>query len=192
MDGPGTVRDHLEQLDCEASPHHEAWVAWSIDGWMTSSAGAYHAALDALCHHPTVGPPPGDVVRGHPRGPRPDYLEHVDTPNVGGKPHINLVCDLPSLKGIAGGLHETENGHVLTINELRAVACDCSLNRIVLGPNGGDHRCRSAAPRSSNHPETGPDRTGPSLHLEGATVTLAGATPIVEHWANGGRTRPAI
>jgi Domain of unknown function (DUF222) len=141
VDGPGTVRDHLEQLELRGvSASRSLGGMVRVDGWMTSSAGdAFLAALDALM------PPPGPDDARTPRQRRHDaledlardYLEHVDTPNVGGeKPHINLVCDLPSLKGIAGGLHETENGHVLTINELRAVACDCSLSRIVLGPDG--------------------------------------------------------
>jgi hypothetical protein len=63
------------------------------------------------------------------------YLDH-NTATVGGeRPHINIVCDLPALQGIAGGLHETESGRVITIAELRALACDASISRIVLGPD---------------------------------------------------------
>ena len=80
---------------------------------------------------------PGSVVTMPSKTWPATILDHGDTPTVGGeKPHINLVCDLPALQGIAGGLHETENGHILTVQELRALACDCSLSRIVFGPDG--------------------------------------------------------
>jgi hypothetical protein len=69
-----------------------------------------------------------DLARG--------YLDHADTPVVGGeKPHINLVCDLPALRGVAGDRHETENGEVIDVDTLRAAACDSSVSRIVLGPD---------------------------------------------------------
>ena len=110
-----------------------------VDGWMTSTAGAaFLAALDALM------PPPRPDDTRTPRQRRHDaledlarsYLDYADPPSVGGeKPHINLICDLPALQGIAGGVHETENGRLLTVNELRALSCDCSLSRIVIGPD---------------------------------------------------------
>jgi hypothetical protein len=110
-----------------------------VDGWMTKIAGqALLTALDAL----TPPPSPDD-----PRSPRQrrhdaladlarDFLDHGRTPVVGGeRPHLTLVCDLPALQGVAGGLHQTETGEVLTVSELRTLACDCSLNRIVFGPD---------------------------------------------------------
>jgi hypothetical protein len=55
---------------------------------------------------------------------------------VGGeKPHIGLHADLDALRGIAGGLHETENGEIVDINTIRMIGCDCSITRIVLGPD---------------------------------------------------------
>lgn len=110
-----------------------------IDGWMTPIAGqALLNALDAL-----MPPPEIEDVRA-PRQRRHDaledlargFLDHGQTPTVGGeKPHISLVCDLPALQGIAGGLHETETGQILTVNQLRTLVCDCSLSRVVLGPD---------------------------------------------------------
>jgi hypothetical protein len=141
VDGPGTIRDQLEQMGLRGVSASESLGGMiRVDGWMTTTAGlAFLAAIDALMPPPL----PGDTRT--PRQRRHDaiedlarhYLEHGDTPTVGGeKPHINLVCDLPALQGIAGGLHETENGHVITVQELRALACDCSLSRIVFGPEG--------------------------------------------------------
>jgi hypothetical protein len=46
-----------------------------------------------------------------------------------------VVCDLDSLRGVAGGLHETENGEVIDVATVRALACDSSVSRIVLGPD---------------------------------------------------------
>ena len=66
------------------------------------------------------------------------YLDHSETPIVGGeKPHINIHCDLPALQGMAGGLHESEFGEVIPISDLRRLACDASVTRIVLGPDSG-------------------------------------------------------
>jgi len=106
---------------------------------MTRLAGqAVITALDALM------PSPYEDDTRTPRQRRHDalenltchYLEHPDTPTVGGeKPHVNLVCDLPALQGIPGGLHETENGQLLTIAQLRTITCDCSLSRIIPGPD---------------------------------------------------------
>jgi hypothetical protein len=110
-----------------------------VDGWMTRLAG--EGLITALN---TLVPPPGEDDTRTPRQRRHDaledlarhYLEGPDTPTVGGeKPHVNLVCDLPALQGIPGGLHQTETGQLLTISQLRTITCDCSLSRIVLGPD---------------------------------------------------------
>ena len=110
-----------------------------VDGWMTRLAGAaFRAATEAFM------PPPDPDDPRTPRQRRHDaiedltrhFLDHADTPTVGGeKPHVNVVCDLPALHAIAGGLNETEDGRLLTITELRTITCDCSLSRIVLGPD---------------------------------------------------------
>ena len=141
VDGPGTIRDAREQLETRGVSLSETLGGMGyIEGWTTPSAlHALRAAFDAFM------PPPSPDDTRTPRQRRHDaledlarhYLEHGDTPTVGGeKPHINLVCDIPALQGIAGGLHETENGHVITVQELRTLACDCSLSRIVFGPDG--------------------------------------------------------
>jgi hypothetical protein len=139
VDGPGTVLDELDEMDLRgisASVSRGGMVR--VDGWMTSLAGqAFIAVINALM------PPPRYGDDRTPRQRRHDALEDLarnfldrgDTPIAGGeRPHVNLVCDIDALQGIAGGLHETENGQVLTVNELRAIACDSSVSRIVLGP----------------------------------------------------------
>lgn len=108
-----------------------------IDGWLTPLAyQALYTAFDTL----TAPPAPDD-----PRTPRQrrhdaledlarNYLENTDTPTVGGeRPHINIVCDLQALAGVAGGRHETEDGDIIDIPTLRALACDSAVSRIVLG-----------------------------------------------------------
>ena len=141
VDGPGTIRDQLEQLAMRGISGSQSLSGMiRVDGWMTTTAGlAFLAAIDAFM------PPPSPDDTRTPRQRRHDavedlarhYLEHGDTPTVGGeKPHINLVCDIPALQGIAGGLHETEDGRILTLHELRSLSCDCSLSRLVLGADG--------------------------------------------------------
>jgi Domain of unknown function (DUF222) len=93
------------------------------DGDLTAVAKeTLGTALDALMA------PPGPEENRTPRQRRHDaledlarfYLDHHDTPQVGGdKPHINILCDLAALAGIAGGLHETETGQVLTVDQIR-------------------------------------------------------------------------
>lgn len=110
-----------------------------VDGWLTVTAGeALQAALDANM------PPPRDGDTRTPRQRRHDALENLcrdwldngATPTVGGeKPHIFVHSDLEALKGIAGGLHETEGGDILDVDTLRMIACDCSVTRIILGPD---------------------------------------------------------
>lgn len=109
-----------------------------VDGWLTPEAyQVVQTALDALM------PPPGDGEERSPRQRRHDaladlaraFLDGGDTPMVGGeRPHLSLICDLPALQGVAGGVHEYEDGEVVTVGDLRRVACDCSLSRIVFGP----------------------------------------------------------
>ncbi len=63
------------------------------------------------------------------------FLEGTASSEVGGeKPHVNIHVDLPALKGVAGGVHETETGHVLGVDTVRQLACDASVSRIVLSP----------------------------------------------------------
>jgi hypothetical protein len=197
IDGPGTVMGEREQLEWRGISASKSLNGMlRVDGWMTPLAGAtLLAALDAL----TPPPAPGDD-----RTPRQrrhdaledlarDYLDHADTPQVGGeKPHINIVCDLPALRGIAGGLHETEDAHLLTVDDLRMLACDSSVCRIVLGPSaeiidvGRRTRVVPAALRRAviardRHCTWGECDRGPrwcDIHH-------------VQHWADGGPTEPS-
>jgi hypothetical protein len=64
------------------------------------------------------------------------FLETTNTTTSGGeKPHLNIHVDLDALKGEPGGLHETTDGHVLSVETIRQIACDCSIVRIVFGPD---------------------------------------------------------
>lgn len=110
-----------------------------VDGWLTQTAGeAFETVLDAL-----MAPPADDDTRT-PRQRRHDaledlcrdWLDHADTPTIGGeKPHIMILTDLKALQGIPGGCHETLTGQVVDVDTLRMLACDCSISRIVLGPD---------------------------------------------------------
>ncbi len=105
---------------------------------LTETAGeAFVTALDA------VMPPPNENDERTPSQRRHDaledlarsFLEGTASPEVGGeKPHVNFHVDLNGLQGVAGGLHETEDGHVLGVDTVRQLACDASVSRIVLGP----------------------------------------------------------
>jgi hypothetical protein len=64
------------------------------------------------------------------------FLETTNTTTSGGeKPHLNIHVDLDALKAEPGGLHETTSGHVLSVESIRQIACDCSIVRIVFGPD---------------------------------------------------------
>jgi hypothetical protein len=92
------------------------------------------SALDTLLPPPAEGDPRTatqrrydafeDLARG--------FLDGTETPMVGGeKPHLNLLVDVSSLHGIPGGVHETDDGHVLDVDTIRQLACDSTLSRIV-------------------------------------------------------------
>jgi hypothetical protein len=111
-----------------------------VDGWLIDTAGeALETALDALM------PPPSEDDLRTPRQRRHDaledlardYLDHGDTPQVGGeKPHVMVLTDLDALNGVAGGTHETLNGgDILDVATVRMLACDSSVSRIVVGPD---------------------------------------------------------
>jgi hypothetical protein len=109
-----------------------------LDGWLTTTAGeTLKTALDALMPPPQPGETRTTMQRRHDALEElaGDYLDHGETPMVGGeKPHLSVICDLDALTGVAGGAHETESGTVLTVNQIRQLACDSSVSRIVLGP----------------------------------------------------------
>lgn len=164
-----------------------------VDGTMTPIAGeAFLAGLDANM------PPPRDGDTRTPRQRRHDALENLTrdwldngtTPTVGGeKPQVIVHTDLAALQGVAGGLHETEDGTIIDVDTLRMVACDCSVTRIVFGPDsevldvGRKTRVWSAAQRRA---VIARDRycQGPGCRAKPRHCDIHHE----EHWANGGTT----
>lgn len=51
------------------------------------------------------------------------------------KPHLLVLTDPEALCGHGGGTHETVSGIVLTPGQIRQLACDCSISRVVFGPD---------------------------------------------------------
>lgn len=139
MEGPGDLDAETQHIRRGLSASWSLDGMVKVDGWLTSAAGqALIAGLDANTA------PPRDGDSRTPRQRRHDALENLcrdwldngTTPTVGGeKPQIVLHTDLPALRGIAGGLHETEGGDIVDVDTLRMIACDCSLTRIVIGPD---------------------------------------------------------
>ncbi len=194
VDGPGDLDPEVELARRGLSVSKTMGGMRRVDGWLTKLAGeALETALDAF-----MSPPRPDDPRT-PRQRRHDALEDMsrawldqgDTPVVGGeKPHISVIADLPALQGIAGGLHETLNGDILDVDTLRMLACDCSVSRIVMGPDseildiGRKTRVWTAAQRRAiiardRHCtwEGGCDRSPRWCDIH-----------HVDHWADGGHT----
>ncbi len=193
VEGPGELDPQRQQIRRGLSA---SWILdgmLKIDGTLNTSAGeAFLAALDANM------PPPRDGDTRTPRQRRHDGLENLCrdwldngvTPTVGGeKPQIILHADLPALQGIAGGLHETEDGTIVDIDTLRMIACDCSVTRIVLGPDsevldvGRKTRVWTPAQRRAI---TARDRhcQGPGCRAKPRHCDIHHE----DHWVNGGRT----
>jgi hypothetical protein len=139
VDGPGSYADEQEQLRRRGVSLSTGFSGLaSLEGELTTTCRELlHTALDSIMS------PPAPEDERTPRQRRHDamedlaryYLDHTTTTVGGEKPHINIVCDLQALGGIAGGLHETEAGQVITVAQLRTLACDSSVSRIVLGPD---------------------------------------------------------
>jgi hypothetical protein len=139
VDGPGELAAETQFARRGLSLSKTMGGMRRVDGWLTPHAGeAFQTALDALM------PPPGQDDTRTPRQRRHDaledlcrdWLDHGDTPVVGGeKPNLVVLSDLPALQGITGGTHETLDGDIIDIETLRMLACDCSVTRIILGPD---------------------------------------------------------
>lgn len=139
VDGPGEIDIETQMKRRGVSLSRTYNGMRRVDGWMTSIAGeALETALGALM------PLPAENDTRTPRQRRHDALEdlarhwlhHGETPTVAGeKPNLSLLTDLDALQGIAGGTHETSTGNIVDIDSLRQIACDCSISRIVLGPD---------------------------------------------------------
>ena len=194
VDGPGDLDPEIELARRGLSVSKTMGGMGRVDGWLTPTAReAFETLLDAFM------PPPRPDDSRTPRQRRHDaledlsraWLDHGDTPVVGGeKPHISVIADLPALQGIAGGLHETLNGDILDVDTLRMLACDCSVSRIVFGPDseildiGRKTRVWTAAQRRAiiardRHCtwEGGCDRSPRWCDIH-----------HLDHWADGGHT----
>ena len=191
VDGPGTSDLHSTQRGLSLTKCMNGMRR--VDGWLTPLAGeTLETALDALM------PPPGEDDGRTPRQRRHDaledlargYLDSGHAPLSGGeKPHLTVMTDLDALRGVAGGTHETSNGDVLTVDEVRRMACDASFSRIVLGPDsevldiGRKTRVWTAAQRRAI---VARDRTctwhGCERPAKWADIHH------IEHWADGGTT----
>lgn len=138
VDGPGDVDAETRWARRGVSLSRSMGGMRRVDGWLTDIAGeAFEAVLDADAGPPRDGDTRTLRQRRHDALENlcRDWLDNGTIPIVGGeKPHIVLHADLEALQGIAGGLHETENGNIVDIETLRMIACDCSVTRIVLGP----------------------------------------------------------
>jgi hypothetical protein len=194
MEGPGDIDAETQQIRRGISASWSLDGMVKVDGWLTSAAGqALIAGLDANMA------PPRDGDTRTPRQRRHDALENLcrdwldngTTPTVGGeKPQLVLHTDLPALRGIAGGLHETENGDIVDVDTLRMIACDCSLTRIVIGPDsevldvGRKTRVWSLAQRRAIIAR---DRhcQGPGCRAKPRHCDIHHK----DHWADGGTTR---
>ena len=153
---------------------------------------SFITAIDALI------PPPGEDDERTPTQRRADaledlsraYLEGTETPEVGGeRPHMNVHVDIDALEGTPGGLHETETGHVLTVETVRQLACDSSLHRIVWNAeseiidvgrrtrviSSALRRAVTARDRHCTHPGCDRDPRWCDVHH-------------IQHWADGGET----
>lgn len=140
VDGPGDLDTETQMLRRGVSLSRCMNGMRRVDGWLTQLAGeALETALDALMPPPAPNDPRTPRQRRHDalEDLARDWLENADTPTVGGeKPQVVLLADLPALQRTAGGIHETVDGDVVDIEMLRMIACDSSVSRIVLGPEG--------------------------------------------------------
>jgi hypothetical protein len=193
MEGPGEIDAETQSMRRGVSISQTSGGMRRVDGWLTAIAGeALETAIDALT------PPRRDGDTRTPRQRRHDaledlcrdWLENGTTPTVGGeKPQIVLHADLPALQGLAGGLHETENGQIVDVDTLRMVSCDCSVTRIVFGPDseildvGRKTRVWSAAQRRAIIAR---DRhcQGPGCRARPRHCNIH----HLDHWADGGNT----
>ncbi|MGF1618352.1 MAG: DUF222 domain-containing protein [Acidimicrobiia bacterium] len=106
---------------------------------MTGLAGeTLKTAITSLLPPPAVGDMRTATQRRHDalEDLATSFLETTNTTTSGGeKPHLNIHIDLDALQAEPGGLHETTGGTVLPVETIRQISCDCSLTRIVFGPN---------------------------------------------------------
>jgi hypothetical protein len=139
VDGPGEVDIESQMIRRGLHISRTTGGMRRVDGWLTQPAGeALETAIAALTPPPTEDDHRTPAQRRHDalEDLCRDWLDNGTTPTVGGeKPHISVLSDLPALQRRAGGTHETADGDIVDITTLRTLACDCSITRIVLGPD---------------------------------------------------------
>lgn len=193
VEGPGELDAEIQFARRGLSLSRTMGGMTRVDGWLTRTcAEAFRAGLEANMPPPRDGDTRTPAQRRHDGLDNlcRDWLDNGTTPTVGGeKPHIVMLTDLPALRGLAGGLHETLDEDIVDVDTLRMIACDSSITRIVLGPDsevldsGRKIRVWSPAQRRAI---VARDR-----HCQGQGCR---AKPKycdihhVEHWADGGAT----
>jgi hypothetical protein len=140
IDPTGVALDQVNQLErrsFELSTLANGMVTGRF--MLTELAGeTLKTAITSLIPPPAVGDTRTATQRRHDAlaDLATSFLETTNTTTSGGeKPHLNVHVDLDALKAEPGGLHETTSGHVLPFETIRQISCDCSLTRIVFGPN---------------------------------------------------------
>ncbi len=194
VDGPGaetTVEELEERRYLFAAKTFEGMV--KLDGLLDPITG--DLVLTALG---AATPPPCRDDRRTARQRRADALadlarRFLDSGEASGteKPHVLVLTDLDALQGHGGGVHETANGQVLTPSQVRWYACDCTVSRIILGPDSEPldigratriippamRRALIARDRHCQHPGCDRDHRWCDAHH-------------IQHWADGGATVP--
>lgn len=131
------LEDQLTRRRFDVTRRPNGMVAGEFE--LPRSAGeTFLASIDALMPPPaphddrTTSQRRADALEDLGRS----FLEGSESPTVGGeRPHLNVHVDLAAIDGVSGGLHETDDGVVLDLDEIRMLVCDCSISRVVFGPD---------------------------------------------------------
>jgi hypothetical protein len=139
VDGPGADGD-VDRMAEERYLHASRTMGGmvKIDGWLDPLSG--EVLLEALA---VATPPRRQDDMRTPRQRRADAIvdlarSFLDSGQGPGseRPHLLVLTDLEALEGHGGGTHETVTGQVLTPEQIRELACDATITRIVFGPEG--------------------------------------------------------
>jgi hypothetical protein len=192
VDGPGTELEAAELAERRylyASKTMQGMV--KVDGLVDPAAG--DLLLVAL---QSATPPRREGDGRSPAQRRADALtdlcrSFLDSGESSGaeKPHVLVLTDIEALGGTGGGIHETADGQILTPDQVRGLACDCVLSRVVFGPDGEPvdvgRAARTVSP-SMRRAVIGRDR-----HCQGPGCDRPARLCDVHHmwhWADGGPT----
>ena len=192
VDGPGTdttVELMAQRRYLFGARTFEGMV--KIDGLLDPIAGdLVLTALEAA----TAPPGEGDLRSARQR--RADALadlarSFLDSGEARGseKPHVIVLTDLDALQGHGGGTHESGRGHVLTPEQVRQYACDCTISRIIFGPGCEPvdiGRASRVVPASMRRALVARDRH--CTHPTCDRLARWCDAHHVRHWADGGPT----